>query len=157
MQSNNSTIIHVTLRDIQPHHKEIFAGVDYFSAMAGSMHARMRASFHALRHSEIQWDTMVCLSMQRLLFPLQPAGAPSNLLGMPLREARLPSSSFFLLSGDRCRTVTTGTVSGRQSSGQLLFRWASGAEEQHGKVSLRGRRGGMLPLLVESARAPLWL
>lgn len=157
MQSHNFTIIHVTLRDIHPHWKEIFAAVDYFSAMAGSMHARMRASFHALRHSEIQWDTMVCLSLQRLLFPLQPAGVPSSLLGMPLRAARLPSSSFFLLSGDRCRTITAGTVSGRQSSGQLLFRWTSGAEEQHGKVSLRGRRGGMLPRLLESASAPLWL
>lgn len=152
---------------VQLHQKGIFAGVDYFSAMAGSMHARMRASFHALRHSAIQWDTMVCLSIERVLFPLQPAGVPSSLLGAPLCAARVPSSSFFLLSGDRCRTVAvvtfaavtvaTVTTSARQSSGQLLLRWVSGAEEKHGKVSQRGRHGGMLPFVVEEANAPLWL
>lgn len=151
MQSHNSTFIHVTVM-FKPHWTE---SVNYFSAMAGSMHARMRASFHALRHSAIQWDTMVCLSMQRLLFPFQPAGAPSSLLGTPLRAARVPSSSFFLLRGDLCKIVEAVIVSARQSSGQLLLRWISGAEEQHGKVSLRGLRGGTLPLLVESAGVPL--
>lgn len=112
---------------------------DYFSAMAGSMQARIRASLHALRHSEIQCDTIVCLSMLRLLFALQPQWVPSTLV----------PSSFFLLIGERCGTTGEGTDSGRRRSGQLLLLWIS----RPGQGTLHALRRGMLPLLVEEDEA----
>lgn len=92
----------------------------YISAMAGSMHARTRASLHADLQSEIHWEMRDCLTAGFCL-----SSSASLSAGRPLLTSNRDKLCFREVFGIDMLVLVC-------NSGQLLLRW-------HGGSGLDGR------------------